>query len=171
VGKKISRLRANAERASVQACSPCSLPGGYRGVAATQLHGSNTGVVRELHESSTQPKQEDRDVKQDGRSRSGRGQNGEIADKRIVVGRVQRQVRRAFIASDGRPLQIGDLLARCYPGTTDHPVWHRTNVHRALPKFAVSLGRTNAQGRPIMWAPNPELIRLIGAHTENPKNS
>ena len=110
-------------------------------------------------------------MKQDGRSHSARGQNGEIADKRVVVGRVQRQVRRAFIAGDGRPLQIGNLLARCYPGTTDHPVWHRTNVHRALPKFAVSLGRTNAQGRPIMWAPNPELIRLIGAHTENPKNS
>jgi hypothetical protein len=106
-------------------------------------------------------------VKQDGRSRSVRGQNGEIADKRVVVGRVQRQVRRAFVASNGRPLQIGDLLARCYPGTTDHPVWHRTNVHRALPKFAVSLGRTNEQGRPIMWAPNPELIRLIEGHTEN----
>ena len=37
-------------------------------------------------------------MKQDGRSRSGRGQNGEIADKRVVVGRVQRQVRRAFVA-------------------------------------------------------------------------
>ena len=102
-------------------------------------------------------------MKQDGRSRSGRGQNGEIADKRVVVGRVQRQVRRAFVASNGRPLQIGDLLARCYPGTTDHPVWHRTNVHRALPKFAVSLGRTNAQGRPMMWAPSPELMRLVEA--------
>jgi hypothetical protein len=84
--------------------------------------------------------------------------------------RVERQVRRPFVASNGRALQIGDLLARCYPGATDHPIWHRTNVHRALPKFAVSLGRTNAQGRPIMWAPNPELMRLIEAHTENPKN-
>jgi hypothetical protein len=140
-------------------------------VTDTQLHGSNTGLYGSCTRSCTQPKQEDTDVKQDGRSRSARGQNDEIADKRVVVGRVQRQVRRAFVASNGRPLQIGDLLARCYPGTTDHPVWHRTNVHRALPKFAVSLGRTNAQGRPIMWAPSPELRRLIEAHTENPKNS
>ena len=29
--KKVSRLWANAKRASVQAYSPCSLPGGYRG--------------------------------------------------------------------------------------------------------------------------------------------
>src|SRR5215470_2213279 len=52
VGKKISRLQANAERASVQACSPCSLPGGYRGWpprSCTVVTRGCTGVVRELH--------------------------------------------------------------------------------------------------------------------------
>src|SRR5215472_16333004 len=50
--KKISRLRANAERASVQACSPCSLPGGYRGWpprSCTVVTRGCTGVVRELY--------------------------------------------------------------------------------------------------------------------------
>jgi hypothetical protein len=70
-----------------------------------------------------------------------------------VIGSTVWRFPRRFLdkttaAESGGPslpaLQIGDLLARCYPGTTDHPVWHRTNVHRALPKFAVSLGRTNA---------------------------
>jgi hypothetical protein len=54
---------------------------------------------------------------------------------------------RTTAAESGGPslpaLQIGDLLARCYPGTTDHPVWHRTNVHRALPTpHQVGLGGT-----------------------------
>ena len=77
------------------------------------------------------------------------------------VGRVQLAVRRSFVAADGRPLTIRDFLSRAFPRTTQHPHWMRKSVQRALPRFAVSLGRTNAQGRPIMWAPNPELIRLI----------
>ena len=87
------------------------------------------------------------------------------------VGRVQLQIRRALIAADGRPVQIGDLLPRCFPAARNYPRWMRKSVHRALPRFAVPLERTNTRGRPIMWAPNPELMRLIEAHTENPKNS
>jgi hypothetical protein len=84
-----------------------------------------------------------------------------IADK-FRIGRVQRQVRRALIAK-GAPVSIQDLLAWCYPAAKQHPRWHRTNVHRALPRWAISLGRIpNRRGRPSLWAPNAELRRLIG---------
>jgi hypothetical protein len=77
------------------------------------------------------------------------------------TGRIQRGIRRAFIAANGRPLCIRELLARCYPATDDHPHWHRWSIHRALPKYAIPIGRSKARGCPIMWAPNSELMQLI----------
>jgi hypothetical protein len=78
------------------------------------------------------------------------------------VGRVQTQIRRAFIASGGRPLKIRELLAYCYPAATKHPRWHRWKIHCALPRFGVPFGRVaSEQGRPMLWAPKPELLRLI----------
>jgi hypothetical protein len=41
------------------------------------------------------------------------------------VGRVQLQIRRALIAADGRPVQIGDLLPRCFPAARNYPRWMR----------------------------------------------
>jgi len=68
-----------------------------------------------------------------------------------------------MIAADGKPLGISDLLAWCYPATKQHPRWHRTNVHRALSRFAVSLGRiSKTRGRRGMYGPNAELRTLIG---------
>jgi hypothetical protein len=81
------------------------------------------------------------------------------------VGRVQLQIRRAFIAADGKPLQIGDLLPRCFPSAASFPRWMRNSVHRAIPKFAISLCRTNGRGRPNLYAAKPELARLINAET------
>jgi hypothetical protein len=70
------------------------------------------------------------------------------------IGRVQRQILRAFIASNGQPLLISDLLPRCYPRAKRFEKWHRNGVHAALRRFAVSLGRLpNVQGRPALWAP------------------
>lgn len=84
-----------------------------------------------------------------------------IADK-YRVGRIQRQIRRAFIAHGGSPLNIGQFLEWAYPASERHPIWHRTNVHRALRRFAVSLGRIpDRPGRPCVWAPTPELKRRI----------
>jgi hypothetical protein len=78
------------------------------------------------------------------------------------VGRVQTQIRRAFIASGGRPLKIRDLLVYCYPAAIKHPRWRRWKIHCALPKFGVPLGRISTkQGRPMLWAPKDELARLI----------
>src|SRR5262249_8518098 len=60
--KKVSRLRANAKRASVQACSPCSLPGGYRGWpprSCTVVTRGCTGVVRSPNERTEKWKKAD----------------------------------------------------------------------------------------------------------------
>ncbi len=95
-----------------------------------------------------------------------RGENPEFAGKRVIVGRIQKQIRRAFVASTGQPLVISELLARCYPAAKQHPRWHRWSIHRALPKYGVALGRSRRQGRPIVWAPRPELARLIGASAD-----
>jgi len=85
-----------------------------------------------------------------------------IADK-YRVGRIQRQVRRALVAKSS-PVSIQDLLEWCYPATKQHPRWHRTNVHRALPRWAISLERIpNERGRPCVWIPRPELRRPTGS--------
>jgi len=80
----------------------------------------------------------------------------EIAGK-PKLGRVQRQIRGAFIAAGGRPLTIGDLLPHCFPAAASYARWMRWSVYRAAPKFAESLGRAESrQGRPIVSAPNAE---------------
>jgi hypothetical protein len=87
----------------------------------------------------------------------------QVADNSQCGGRIFRGVRRCLIAADGKPVLIGQLLDYCYPRSQQHPRWHRTNVHRALPRYAVSLGRLDHRpGRPCVWAPNAELRKLIG---------
>ena len=71
------------------------------------------------------------------------------------VGRVQRQVRRAFIVADGKPLCIADLLPRCYPRARQYTVWQRWCVHRALRKYGQRIGRSKTgRGCPIVWLPS-----------------
>ena len=97
----------------------------------------------------------------DARSLSTRRQNRPI-DAKPRIGRLQLRVRRAFIASNGQPLTIADFLPRCYPQTRSYARWQYRAVGRAACKFGVSLGRAESrQGRPIVWAPNAELARLI----------
>src|SRR5262245_59584678 len=74
------------------------------------------------------------------------------------VGRVERQARRAVIASGGRPVGIRTLLAWCFPRVTEPKAWHRTSVHRAARRFLVVVGKV---GRANLWGPNAELARLI----------
>src|SRR5690242_320687 len=64
-----------------------------------------------------------------------------VADRSHKVGRIQKQIRRCLIAL-GRPVTIRDLLEWCYPRADEFKRWHRTNVHRAAPKFAVPIGPT-----------------------------
>jgi len=77
------------------------------------------------------------------------------------VGRLQCQVRRAFIAADGRSLSTTDLLRWCYPERRRFERWRSQAVRRAAPKYAVPIGRRRSRGLPILWAPKPELLRLI----------
>jgi hypothetical protein len=85
------------------------------------------------------------------------------------IGRVQRQVRRALVANNCKPLSIGELLAWCYPAASGHPRWHRWSIHRALPKFAVPLGRNSGrQGRPMIWSPSAEICRLVAKPLPKP---
>jgi hypothetical protein len=80
------------------------------------------------------------------------------------VGRVCQQVRRCLIAHGGEPVLIGDLLDYCYPGSRTHPHWHYENVHRALARYAVRLGRMKSgRGRSGIYGPNAELMRRIRA--------
>ena len=78
------------------------------------------------------------------------------------VGRVQLAVRRSFIAAAGAPLTIADFLPRAFPRATNHARWMRKSVNRAIPKFGIRLGRIpHERGRPCIWIPRPELLRLI----------
>jgi hypothetical protein len=67
------------------------------------------------------------------------------------IGRVQLQIRRALIASGGKPLTIRDFLRFAFPRTTKHTHWQRKSCHRAIPRFAVCLGRQPGWGRPNIW--------------------
>ena len=56
------------------------------------------------------------------------------------VGRVERQVRRCFIASDGQPVTMRKLRERCYPCQRRRH-WHHGEIRRALAKLgAVRIG-------------------------------
>jgi len=93
---------------------------------------------------------------------SGRGSGLLNGGKLVRTGRVQCQIRRAFICSNGQPLCIADLLPRCFPAAKRHARWMRKSVHRALPRFAIPLGRIpDRQGQPMVWSPNAEICRLV----------
>ena len=78
----------------------------------------------------------------------GRRENLLPGGKPDRLGRVQKQIKRAFIASGGKPLRIADLLPRCYPAVRGFKLWHRTNVHRAIDKVARPIGR---DGKGVIW--------------------
>jgi hypothetical protein len=78
-------------------------------------------------------------------------------------GRLKSQIRFAFILSQGKPLTTSQLLEKCYflPAWLGGKVrsWHRTNVSRAADLLAIRIGRAKSPGRPIVWAPRPELMQ------------
>ena len=59
----------------------------------------------------------------------------------LRIGRVQRQVRRAFIAL-GCPLTTSDLMMRAYPRGYDYSSWRYAEVRLAASRFAVRIGRS-----------------------------
>jgi hypothetical protein len=58
------------------------------------------------------------------------------------------------------------LVRWCFPAAQRHPSWHYKSVWRALIALgAIRLGRIpNGRGRPVLWAPNAELRRLISGY-------
>ena len=70
------------------------------------------------------------------------------------IGRVQRQVRRAFIASGGKYVWFGDLLRRAYPRSKRRSAW-RWSVYRALKRYGEPAGQRG------WWRPNAELLARI----------
>jgi len=74
------------------------------------------------------------------------------------VGRVERQIRGALIASNGRPLQTVDLMRWAFPRATRYEPWRYWSVHRAARKFAIKVRRC---GKGNLWIPMPDLARRI----------
>ena len=74
------------------------------------------------------------------------------------VGRVERQVRRAFIASHGQPLLTADLMHWAFPRATRYEPWRYWSVHRAAKKFAIKVRRWDKGN---LWVPTPDLARRI----------
>src|SRR5262249_5393549 len=78
-------------------------------------------------------------------------------------GRLLKQLRYAFIASNGKPLSTAELLPICYAIETawgEIKTWHRINLRRAAKRVARPIGRATTRGRPIIWEPIPELMEL-----------
>src|SRR5262249_18917151 len=74
------------------------------------------------------------------------------------LGRVQRGIHRAFVASNGKPLSTSEIMAyshvrRLFQG--DNSPRHRHNHCRAIRIAAevlcVRVGRAGGTGRPIQW--------------------
>jgi hypothetical protein len=99
------------------------------------------------------------------RTRTSRGRRLVIASE-TRLGRIKRQVRRAFIASNGRPLTTGELLPICYPRLTRFQDWHRWSVRRALLPLAIKVGRRMGRGLPFLWAPKSAAMLPIRCQTE-----
>jgi hypothetical protein len=73
---------------------------------------------------------------------------------RICIGHHQRQCRRAFIESNGKPVSTAVLMRECYPGRAELERWRWAVVGRAARRW----GRSIRYG---WWAPNAELEALI----------
>ena len=68
-----------------------------------------------------------------------------------------RQVRRCFIAGNGKPRTMSELVRWAYPGLEHFKHWHRWSVRRALLRYAECIGRSSrGVGRPGIWRPTAD---------------
>ena len=78
------------------------------------------------------------------------------------IGRIQRQIKRTFIANPGRPLTTSELIRCAYPRLKVFETWRYEQVRVAAERFAVRIGVAKTRrGKPILWLPNAELMRSI----------
>src|SRR5262249_44988617 len=74
------------------------------------------------------------------------------------IGRIQRAVRRGFIASQGEPLSTSQLVARAYPRLKAFAIWQYAQVREAAGKWCERVGMVNGRkGRAILWAPKRDM--------------
>ena len=75
------------------------------------------------------------------------------------VGRIQRRIARALIASDG-PLLTVDLLEAAYPRVTPpYEHWRYKTIYKSAEKFAVNVAGPRRAF--IIWGPNRELAERL----------
>jgi hypothetical protein len=73
------------------------------------------------------------------------------------ISRIRRQVLRAFIASNGQPITVREVLVRAYPKLKRFNDWHRWSCRRALLRHATIIARNlRGRGRPCLWAPKDQ---------------
>jgi hypothetical protein len=83
------------------------------------------------------------------------------------VGRLQRAVRRVFAANNGQPALTTDFMM-AFPTRSTFVNADYFDMRRAAHRFAIPIGRSsnNGKGRPLIWLPNDELLRLVAAISE-----
>ncbi len=71
------------------------------------------------------------------------------------IGRVQRQIARAFISNPGIPLSTAQLIRYCYPRLKcgHFESWRYRQVREAAARFAVRVGVARHRGEPVLWKP------------------
>ncbi len=89
-------------------------------------------------------------------------------NQRWRIGHVQRQIKRSFVAGDGKPLTTGDLIRRAYPRLTKFDSWQYAQVRLSAERWAVRIGTAPGRhGASILWAPKPEIRRLVASALPN----
>jgi len=94
------------------------------------------------------------------RARSQRTPFTEVRD-----GRLLRQLRYAFVCSNGRPQSTTELLPICYAVESTFgqiKSWHYEMLGRAAGRVCKPIGRAATRGRPIIWEPIPDQLELRG---------
>jgi hypothetical protein len=76
-----------------------------------------------------------------------------VIGAKIRMGRVRVAVRRCFIASNGQPILVRDVLERCYPRVKRFRSRQYDLARQALRRVAVIVVRNrHGRGRPALWA-------------------
>jgi hypothetical protein len=67
-------------------------------------------------------------------------------------GRIQKAIKRAFIANNGQPLTAGTIRHYAYPRLTSHEPWHYCVIRHACESLGCVPVNERRPGVPIRWA-------------------
>ena len=91
-----------------------------------------------------------------------------IAAKKRPGARIRLAVSRCFIAGDGQPITVRQVLERAYPRLRRFNSWHYHGARLALRKVAITVARNRlGRERPSLWVPRKGTaqLRLFGGET------